>query len=75
MAVSEKILLETVEFWTKAVENASIAELDPEVALGAQYAKLHLEKVAQLTESGFDLVIEAHDALEDLQSLEMEQED
>ena len=64
--MSKKLFEQTTKLWTQAFEEELLEDIDPDVALGAHYAKLALDGTVELTESGLEKVEAALEALGEL---------
>lgn len=62
-SVEKEILRETVALWTSVVSQGKLKGIDPQVALGAHYAKLVSDGEARVTESGKTKIKLANEAL------------
>lgn len=64
--MSSKLCKQTTKLWTEAFEAELLEDIDPEVALGAHYAKLAIDGTVDLTETGLEKVEAALGALVEL---------
>lgn len=62
-SVEKEILRETVALWATIVSQGKLEGIDPQVALGAHYAKLVSDGEARVTESGVAKIKLANEAL------------
>jgi hypothetical protein len=61
--MNAKLFEDTAKLWERAFEDGLLAGVDPQVALGAHYAKLALDGTVELTESGLKKVETSLEAL------------
>jgi hypothetical protein len=61
--MDKKTLKATAKLWMQAVEEDQIEDIEPDVVIGAHYAKLALDGTVKLTESGEEKVEAAREAL------------
>lgn len=64
--MSQKLFKQTTKLWEQAFEQELLDDIDPDVALGAHYAKLALDETVELTETGVEKVEAALEALSEL---------
>ena len=65
-SIEKHLLQETVALWTAAVAQGELPDLDPQVALGAHYAKLVADGEVRVTESGAKKIKLANEVLKRL---------
>lgn len=65
-SIDKDVLKETVALWTTAVSQGKLDGVDPQVALGAHYAKLVSDGEVHVTESGANKIKLANQVLGNL---------
>ena len=68
-SLDKQLLKETVALWTELVSQGNLDGLDPQVALGAHYAKLVSDGEVHVTETGAQKIMRANEALKKIVSV------
>jgi hypothetical protein len=64
--MSNKLFKKTTKLWEQAHEAELLEDIEPDVALGAHYAKLALDGTVELTDTGLEKVEAALQELSEL---------